>query len=44
MSQQDKDTVRAFYDAIDKALTLFTFADGRIANELVIVDRGMPGA
>ena len=27
-----------------KALTLFTFVDGRIANELVIVDRGMPGA
>jgi hypothetical protein len=27
-----------------KALTLFTFSGGRIANELVIVDRGMPGA
>ncbi len=27
-----------------KALTLFTFSNGRIANELVIVDRGMPGA
>lgn len=31
-------------EASMKALTFFTFSGDRIASELVIVDRGMPGA